>query len=258
MQLNHQPNALTAAQRPRMILAAAAVAAFAAAIVALHPPATPAAQAKGAVVSTARTSLGRIIVNANGRTLYLFEKDRNGKSACSGQCAAFWPPLITNGKPVARRGGTASLIGTIKRADGRLQVTYTTFCFTCLPRTPRWARQTARAWTPSAPVVHRLAGRSNDQEAECFIGRRRLRPPEGLQTDVREAAAMRCGLAHAIKSTNQRQATRRRSASRSSLDARLPAWESGSPERDQSPYIADDARIPKQEGVDGRVRGLTD
>jgi predicted lipoprotein with Yx(FWY)xxD motif len=107
-----------------MILAAAAVAAFAAAIVALHPPATPAAQAKGAVVSTARTSLGRIIVNANGRTLYLFEKDRNGKSACSGQCAAFWPPLITNGKPVARHGARASLIGRIKRADGRLQVTY--------------------------------------------------------------------------------------------------------------------------------------
>jgi predicted lipoprotein with Yx(FWY)xxD motif len=107
-----------------MILAAAAVAAFAAAIVALHPPATPAARAKGAVVSTARTSLGRIIVNANGRTLYLFEKDRNGKSACSGQCAAFWPPLITNGKPVPRHGARASLIGTIKRADGRLQVTY--------------------------------------------------------------------------------------------------------------------------------------
>jgi predicted lipoprotein with Yx(FWY)xxD motif len=124
MQLNHQPNALTAAQRPRMIVAAAAVAVFAAAILALHPRATHAAQAKAAVVSTASTSLGRIIVNANGRTLYLFEKDRNGKSACSGQCAAFWPPLITNGKPVVRNGARTSLIGTIKRADGRLQVTY--------------------------------------------------------------------------------------------------------------------------------------
>jgi predicted lipoprotein with Yx(FWY)xxD motif len=125
MQLKHQPNALTAAvQRPRIIVAAAAVAVLAAAILALHPAATHAAQAKEAVVSTTSTSLGRIIVNANGRTLYLFEKDRNGKSACSGQCAAFWPPLITNGKPVARNGARASLIGTIKRADGRLQVTY--------------------------------------------------------------------------------------------------------------------------------------
>src|SRR5437762_6532250 len=119
MQLNHQPNALTAAaQRPRMIVAAAAVAVFAAAIFALHPPATHAAQPKGATVSTTETSLGHIIVDSRGRTLYLFEKDRNGKSACSGQCAAFSPPLITNGKPVARNGARASLIGTIKRADG--------------------------------------------------------------------------------------------------------------------------------------------
>jgi predicted lipoprotein with Yx(FWY)xxD motif len=125
MQLNNQPNALTAAaRRPRMIVAAAVVAAFAAAIFALHPAATHAAPAKGTVVSTAKTSLGRIIVNSNGRTLYLFEKDRNGKSACSGQCAAAWPPLITSGKPGVIGGAKASLIGTTRRADGRLQVTY--------------------------------------------------------------------------------------------------------------------------------------
>ena len=123
--MNHQPNALTAAaRRPRMILAAAALAAFAAASFAFHAPATHAAQAKGAVVSTAKTSLGRIIVNSNGRTLYLFEKDRGGKSACSGQCATFWPPLITSGKPRVTGGARASLIGTTRRADGRLQVTY--------------------------------------------------------------------------------------------------------------------------------------
>jgi predicted lipoprotein with Yx(FWY)xxD motif len=125
MQRNHQTDALTVAARlPRMILAAAAVAAFAAASLAFHPPTTHAAQTKGAVVSTAKTSLGRIIVNANGRTLYLFEKDRNGKSACSGQCAVFWPPLITSGKPSVTNGARASLIGTTRRADGRLQVTY--------------------------------------------------------------------------------------------------------------------------------------
>ncbi len=117
LQLNHQPNALSAAQPPLMIVAAAAVAVFAAAIFALHPPATQAAQAKGATVSTTETSLVRIIVDSRGRTLYLFEKDRNGKSACSGQCAAFCPPLITNGMLVARNGARASLIGTIKRAD---------------------------------------------------------------------------------------------------------------------------------------------
>jgi predicted lipoprotein with Yx(FWY)xxD motif len=125
MHPNHRTNELVAAmRRPRMIAAAAVVAALAATIFVLLPPATHAAQSKGAVVSTAKTSLGRIIVGSNGRTLYLFEKDRNGKSACSGQCAVFWPPLITSGKPGVTGGAKASLIGTTRRADGRLQVTY--------------------------------------------------------------------------------------------------------------------------------------
>src|SRR5262249_31990442 len=83
-----------------------------------------AAKASGPVVSTAETSLGRILVDSRGRTLYLFEKDRKGKSACSGQCATFWPPLIAGAKPRVAGGGKASLISTTKRADGRLQVTY--------------------------------------------------------------------------------------------------------------------------------------
>jgi len=125
MNPNHRTNELLAAVRhPRMIVAAAVVAALAAATFALHPPTTHAAQAKGAIVSTAKTNLGRIIVKSNGRTLYLFGKDRNGKSACSGQCASFWPPLITSGKPRVTNGARASLVGTTKRADGRLQVTY--------------------------------------------------------------------------------------------------------------------------------------
>jgi predicted lipoprotein with Yx(FWY)xxD motif len=125
MQLNQQTTELLAAvRRPRMIVAAAAVAALAAAGLALDPPATYAARTKGAVVSTTKASLGMIIVNSNGRTLYLFEKDRNGTSACSGQCAIFWPPLITSGKPGVTGGASASLIGTTRRADGRLQVTY--------------------------------------------------------------------------------------------------------------------------------------
>jgi predicted lipoprotein with Yx(FWY)xxD motif len=75
-------------------------------------------------VSTARTGLGRIIVDGRGRTLYLFEKDRRGHSACSGSCAVYWPPLLTHGKPIARGGAKQSLLGTIKRANGSRQVTY--------------------------------------------------------------------------------------------------------------------------------------
>jgi predicted lipoprotein with Yx(FWY)xxD motif len=83
-----------------------------------------ATRSSGTKVAVANTGLGRILVNARGHTLYLFEKDKSGKSACSGQCATFWPPLITSGKPIAAAGVKASLLGTTKRADGRLQVTY--------------------------------------------------------------------------------------------------------------------------------------
>ena len=78
----------------------------------------------GVKVGVASSGLGRILVDGRGHTLYLFEKDRHGKSACAGQCAAFWPPLIASGKPLATAGAKASLLGTTKRADGRLQVTY--------------------------------------------------------------------------------------------------------------------------------------
>ncbi len=94
------------------------------AFILFHAPTSSAAQANGPVVSTATSSLGRILVNSRGHTLYLFGKDRKGKSACAGQCATFWPPLIAAGKPRAVGGAKASLLGRIKRADGRMQVTY--------------------------------------------------------------------------------------------------------------------------------------
>lgn len=79
---------------------------------------------RSATVSTARTGLGRIIVNGQGHTLYLFEKDKRGHSACSGTCATYWPPLVTHGKPIAANGARKALLGTIRRADGSMQVTY--------------------------------------------------------------------------------------------------------------------------------------
>jgi predicted lipoprotein with Yx(FWY)xxD motif len=78
----------------------------------------------GVKVGVANSGLGRVLIDGRGRTLYLFEKDTHGKSSCAGQCAAFWPPLIASGKPLATAGAKASLLGTTKRADGRLQVTY--------------------------------------------------------------------------------------------------------------------------------------
>jgi predicted lipoprotein with Yx(FWY)xxD motif len=78
----------------------------------------------GVKVAVANSGLGRVLVDGRGRTLYLFAKDKRGKSACIGKCAGFWPPLITSGKPLATAGAKTSLLGTTKRADGRLQVTY--------------------------------------------------------------------------------------------------------------------------------------
>src|SRR5262249_33009263 len=74
-------------------------------------------------VSTAQTGLGRLITDGRGHTLYLFEKDKRGHSACSGVCTAYWPPLTTTGKPTATGGAKRSLLGTIRRADGTKQAT---------------------------------------------------------------------------------------------------------------------------------------
>jgi len=78
----------------------------------------------GVKIGVASSGLGLLLADGRGHTLYLFAKDRHGKSACTGQCAGFWPPLIAHGKPLASAGAKASLLGTTKRADGRLQVTY--------------------------------------------------------------------------------------------------------------------------------------
>jgi predicted lipoprotein with Yx(FWY)xxD motif len=78
----------------------------------------------GTTVAVAGSKLGRILVDGRGRTLYLFAKDMHGRSACSGSCAVYWPPLIASGKLHAVAGARASLLGTTRRADGRLQVTY--------------------------------------------------------------------------------------------------------------------------------------
>ncbi|MFZ1881223.1 MAG: hypothetical protein WAU41_13845 [Gaiellaceae bacterium] len=82
------------------------------------------AQTGGTKVAVANSPLGRILVDSKGITLYDFPKDKGTSSACYGACAALWPPLLTKGKPVAVRGARASLLGTTKRKDGKLEVTY--------------------------------------------------------------------------------------------------------------------------------------
>ena len=78
----------------------------------------------GTTVAVAKTRIGRIVVDSKGITLYDFVTDKGGVSGCYGACAALWPPLITKGKPHAGPGVRASLLGTTKRKDGKLEVTY--------------------------------------------------------------------------------------------------------------------------------------
>jgi predicted lipoprotein with Yx(FWY)xxD motif len=85
--------------------------------------ARPTAPATSAI-STKATSLGTFLVNAQGRTLYLWDADKGSKSTCNGECAQDWPPLTTNATPKASGGVKASLLGTTTRSDGSREVTY--------------------------------------------------------------------------------------------------------------------------------------
>jgi len=82
------------------------------------------ANGQPATVGVANGDLGKILVDSQGRTLYLFQKDAGTKSACFGECASDWPPLRQSGKPTVGSGADAALVGTTKRSDGQPQVTY--------------------------------------------------------------------------------------------------------------------------------------
>jgi predicted lipoprotein with Yx(FWY)xxD motif len=69
-------------------------------------------------------TLGSLLVDSQGMTLYLYTTDTPNKSNCYGPCAVAWPPLLTAGAPIAGSGVTASLLGTTTRTDGTTQVTY--------------------------------------------------------------------------------------------------------------------------------------
>ena len=83
---------------------------------------TPAASV--VTLKVASSPLGRILVDQDGKTLYLFEADGMNKSNCNSGCVALWPPVTTNGKATAGSGASAALIGSSMRSDGSSQVTY--------------------------------------------------------------------------------------------------------------------------------------
>jgi len=85
---------------------------------------SPASSASGTVITTGTSSAGAFLTNSSGRAIYLFMADSKDKSACSGACAAAWPPVTATGQPTASGSVNASNLGTITRSDGTKQVTY--------------------------------------------------------------------------------------------------------------------------------------
>jgi len=87
-------------------------------------PATSSGSPSAAIVDLRGSKLGQTLVDGQGRTLYLFEADKAGKSECNGACTGAWPPYVSSGTPHAGTGVTGALLGTSVRGDGATQVTY--------------------------------------------------------------------------------------------------------------------------------------
>ncbi|HEV7482664.1 MAG TPA: hypothetical protein VGO13_06155 [Solirubrobacterales bacterium] len=85
----------------------------------------PGAESGVAVLTVASApKVGPILVDAKGFTVYDFHKDKGTTSSCYGGCAGVWPPVLTEGAPTAGEGASAGKLGTTKRKDGTVQVTY--------------------------------------------------------------------------------------------------------------------------------------
>ena len=115
--------------KPLITTAVAAVALLASACGGTTPSAassspSSSAAASVATIAVASNSLGQILVDGKGMTVYLFVADHSTASTCYTSCAQVWPPVLTTGAPLAGTGATASLLGTTKRTDGNTEVTY--------------------------------------------------------------------------------------------------------------------------------------
>jgi predicted lipoprotein with Yx(FWY)xxD motif len=79
-----------------------------------------------AKIKLRKTSIGKILTNGSGRTVYMFTRDTKNTDKCMKIkfCTSTWPPVVSKGRPVAGPGVKASLLGTIKLSNGKHQVTY--------------------------------------------------------------------------------------------------------------------------------------
>jgi predicted lipoprotein with Yx(FWY)xxD motif len=78
----------------------------------------------GTIAGSEISGLGTVLVDSEGMTVYEFTEDSGTTSNCYGECEAAWPPVEASGKPTAGEGAMSSALGTTKRKDGTMQVTY--------------------------------------------------------------------------------------------------------------------------------------
>ena len=84
----------------------------------------PAGTATGVTITTAGSDFGEVLFDGTGQAIYLFDRETTGVPDCYGDCAVAWPPVLTEGSPVAGAGTMTDLLGTTPRTDGSTQVTY--------------------------------------------------------------------------------------------------------------------------------------
>ena len=82
------------------------------------------ATARGTTITLRNSGFGRMLFGPKRQAIYVFELDRRNRTNCYGECAEAWPPVYTRGTPLAGAGVRKSLLGSIRRSDGRRQVTY--------------------------------------------------------------------------------------------------------------------------------------
>jgi predicted lipoprotein with Yx(FWY)xxD motif len=78
----------------------------------------------GTRIVGANSDFGTMLFDGTGQAIYLFDVETTSKPGCYDACAEAWPPVLTEGQPVAADGVDDSLLGTTKRTDGAIQVTY--------------------------------------------------------------------------------------------------------------------------------------
>src|SRR5919204_5063755 len=110
--------------RPRRVLAFGLVVCSLAVGVGIASASMPMRTPAHAKIVLQASHYGKVIFDSNGEVVYMFGPDKHGKSTCYGVCAKAWPPVLTKGAPRLGEGLNGSLLGTTRRKNGALQVTY--------------------------------------------------------------------------------------------------------------------------------------